>query len=308
MKIFESLKQIEKFPDPVLTIGNYDGIHTGHKSIIEKVRDNARRINGTPMLMTFYPHPVSVVKPDKILCLITPFSVRKRLIEESGIEALFILPFDEEFRLQTPDEFVKNILVDKLGIKGLIVGYDFKFGQGGKGDTALLDKLSVEYGFFFEVVEAITVNGEKIGSNRIRKLIMEGDVKKAGLFLGRHFNIEGKVVHGDGRGRGMGFPTVNLKTDYELIPKEGVYVSEVEINGKKFPSVTNVGYNPTFNTGRLSIETHILDYSRDLYEADLNVIFHDRIRGEIKFDGVDALKDGIAADVDIARMYFRNNK
>ncbi len=308
MKIFESLNQIEKFPNPVLTIGNYDGIHIGHKSIIEKVRDKAGQINGTPMLMTFYPHPVSVVKPDKILCLITPLGVRKRFIEESGIEALFVLPFDEEFRLQTPDEFVKNILVDKLGIKGLIVGYDFKFGRGGKGDTALLEELSGRYDFFFEVVEAITINGEKIGSNRIRKLIMEGDVKKAGIFLGRHFNIEGKVVHGDGRGRGIGFPTVNLKTDYELIPKEGVYVSEVEISGKRFPSVTNVGYNPTFNTGKFSIETHILGFSGNLYDADLTVIFHDRIRGEIKFDEVEALKDRIAADIDIARTYFRGKK
>lgn len=304
MKIYEFLNHIEKFPNPVLTIGNYDGIHIGHKKIIERVKEKALMINGTPMLMTFYPHPVSVVKPDKILCLITPLDVRKRLIEESGIDVLLVLPFTEEFRLLTPREFVENILVNKLGIKGLIVGYDFKFGRGGKGDTELLKQLSEIYGFFFEVVEAITLDGEKIGSNRIRKLIMEGDVKKAERFLGRPHMIEGKVVHGDGRGKGIGFPTINLKTDYELIPKDGVYISEVEINGKMFPSVTNIGYNPTFDVKKLSVETHILDYSGDLYGADLTLYFHERIRGEIKFDGADALMSQIAMDIKIAKEYF----
>lgn len=304
MKIYEFLNHVERFPNPVLTIGNYDGIHIGHKKIIEKVKEKALMINGTPMLMTFYPHPVSVVKPDKILCLITPLNVRKRLIEESGIDVLFVLPFTEEFRLLTPQEFVENILVDKLGIKGLIVGYDFKFGRGGKGDTQLLKQLSGTYGFFFEVVEAVTLDGEKIGSNRIRKLIMEGDVKKAELFLGRPHMIEGKVVHGDGRGKGIGFPTINLKTDYELIPKDGVYISEVEINGKMFPSVTNIGYNPTFDVKKLSVETHILDYSGDLYGADLTLYFHERIRGEIKFDGADALMNQIAMDIKITKEYF----
>ena len=306
MKIYEFLNHVERFPNPVLTIGNYDGIHIGHKKIIERVKEKALAINGTPMLMTFYPHPVSVVKPDKILCLITPLNVRKRLIEESGIDVLLVLPFNEEFRLLTPQEFVENILVNKLGIKGLIVGYDFKFGRGGKGDTELLKQLSGTYGFFFEVVEAITLDGEKIGSNRIRKLIMEGDVKKAERFLGRPHMLEGKIVHGDGRGAGIGFPTINLKTDYELIPKDGVYISEVEINGKMLPSVTNIGYNPTFDVKKLSVETHILDYSGDLYGADLTLYFHERIRGEIKFDGADALKNQIAMDIKDAKEYFHN--
>lgn len=304
MKIYEFLDHIEKFPNPVLTIGNYDGIHIGHKKIIERVREKALTINGTPMLMTFYPHPVSVVRPDKILCLITPLNVRKRLIEESGINVLLVLSFNEEFRSLTPQGFVENILVDKLGIKGLIVGYDFKFGRGGKGDTELLKQLSGTYGFFFEVVEAITLDGEKIGSNRIRKLIMEGDVKKAERFLGRPHMIEGKVVHGDGRGKGIGFPTINLKTDYELIPEDGVYISEVEINKKMFPSVTNIGYNPTFDVKRLSVETHILEYSGDLYGADLTLYFHERIRGEIRFDGADALVSQITMDIKAAKEYF----
>ncbi len=308
MKIYEFLKNVEKFPNPVLTIGNYDGIHIGHKRIIERVKKRAREINGTSMLMTFFPHPVSVVRPDKILCLITPLEVRKRLIAESGIDVLFVLPFTEQFRQLTPREFVEDTLVKTLDIKGLIVGYDFKFGQGGKGNTELLKQFSEEYGFFFEVVEAITLDGEKIGSNRIRKLIMEGDTKKAERFLGRPHVVEGRVVHGDGRGKGLGFPTVNLETDYELIPKDGVYISEVEIEGRMFPSVTNIGYNPTFNANKRSIETHILDYVGDLYGSCIKLYFHEMIRGEITFDSIDALKERIRADIDIARRYFNDKR
>jgi len=308
MKIYEFLKDVEKYPNPVLTIGNYDGIHIGHKRIIERVKKRAQETDGTSMLMTFFPHPVSVVKPDKILCLITPLDVRKRLISETGIDVLFVLPFNEEFRQLTPRKFVEDILVKTIDIKGLIVGYDFKFGQGGKGNTDLLTQLSTEYGFFFEVVEAITFNGEKIGSNRIRKLIMDGDTNKAESFLGRPYAIEGMVTHGDGRGKGLGFPTVNLKTDYELIPKDGVYVSKIEINGKMFPSVTNIGYNPTFGVNRRSIETHVLDYNGDLYGSYITLYFYEMIRGEIRFESIDALKERIGADIDIARRYFNNKR
>jgi len=308
MKIYEFLKDVEKYPNPVLTIGNYDGIHIGHKRIIERVKKRAQETDGTSMLMTFFPHPVSVVKPDKILCLITPLDVRKRLISETGIDVLFVLPFNEEFRQLTPRKFVEDILVKTIAIKELIVGYDFKFGQGGKGNTDLLRQLSTEYGFFFEVVEAITFNGEKIGSNRIRKLIMDGDTNKAESFLGRPYAIEGMVTHGDGRGKGLGFPTVNLKTDYELIPKDGVYVSKIEINGKIFPSVTNIGYNPTFGVNRRSIETHVLDYNGDLYGSYITLYFYEMIRGEIRFESIDALKERIGADIDIARRYFNNKR
>jgi len=260
------------------------------------------------MLMTFFPHPVSVVRPDMTLCLITPLYARKRLIEENGIEVLFVLPFSDELRTLTPKEFVEDILVKTIGIKGLIVGYDFKFGHGGIGDTALLRQFSETYGFFFEVIEAITLDGEKIGSNRIRKLIMEGDTSKAERFLGRPYMIEGRVIRGERRGRTFGFPTVNLETDYELIPKDGVYISEVKINGERFPSITNIGYNPTFDAKKRTVETHILDYTGNLYGLELTLYFHERIRGEIKFDGVDALRDRIMEDIGIARRYFRDKR
>jgi riboflavin kinase / FMN adenylyltransferase len=304
MKTFESLNNLDYFPNPVLTIGNYDGIHIGHKQIIKRVREAAAEISGTSMLMTFNPHPLSVLKPDNHLGLITPIDIRKRLIEEHGIDVLLLLPFTDEFRLIDPEEFVREILVGRLGIKGLVVGFDFKFGKGGRGDTHILEHLSRQYGFFFEAVEAITFNNEKVGSNRIRKHIMSGDVKKAEFFLGRPYTIEGRVLKGYGRGGGIGFPTINIETDFEIIPKNGVYISEVEVDNKRYRSLTNIGYNPTFNNQDRSIETFILDFSDNLYGKEVSLYFHERIRDEIKFNNVDELINRINMDVKIAGLYF----
>jgi riboflavin kinase/FMN adenylyltransferase len=256
------------------------------------------------MLMTFNPHPLSVLRPDNHLGLITPVNVKKRLIEESGIDVLLLLPFTDEFRFTEPEAFVENILVGMLGIKRLVVGYDFKFGKGGKGNIEILRTLSGRFGFFFEIVEAITLNDEKIGSNRIRKLIMAGDVKKAEVFLGRPYIMEGRVSRGYGRGGGIGFPTINIVTEFEVIPKNGVYISEVRVDNKTYQSVTNIGYNPTFNNKESSIETFILDFSDNLYGKEVSLYFHELIRDEIKFNNADDLKHRISMDVQIARSYF----
>ena len=304
MQVFESLDFEEKFANPILTIGNYDGLHLGHRKIIERVEIKARENKGTSMLMTFHPHPLTILKPDRFIGLITPLPVKRRLIEEAGIDVMFIIPFTDEFHLISPESFVENILVQKLGIKGLIVGYDFKFGKGGKGNVKYLAAKSTQYGFFFDIQEAITLDNEKVGSNRIRRMIQEGDVKKAGLHLGRPYMIEGAVMAGDGRGRTIGFPTINLQTEFPLIPGRGVYVSSVEIGGKRLPAVTNIGFNPTFDGQSLTIETYIMDFSQDLYNQKVALYFLDRIRDEVKFSSVDELKDRIRKDVEIARAYF----
>ncbi|MGB4223012.1 MAG: bifunctional riboflavin kinase/FAD synthetase [Syntrophorhabdus sp.] len=304
MQVFESLDFEEKFANPILTIGNYDGLHLGHRKIIERVEIKARENKGTSMLMTFHPHPLTILKPDRFIGLITPLPVKRRLIEEAGIDVMFIIPFTDEFHLFSPERFVENILVQKLGIKGLIVGYDFKFGKGGKGNVEYLAAKSTQYGFFFDIQEAITLDNEKVGSNRIRRMIQEGDVKKAGLHLGRPYMIEGTVMAGDGRGRTIGFPTINLQTEFPLIPGRGVYVSSVEIGGKRLPAVTNIGFNPTFDGQSLTIETYIMDFSQDLYNQKVALYFLDRIRDEVKFSSVDELKDRIRKDVEIARAYF----
>ncbi len=305
MQVFESLEIAVKFANPILTIGNYDGLHLGHRRIIERIKLKAREQKGTSMLMTFHPHPLTILKPEKFVGLITPLHVKRRLIEEAGIDVLFIVPFTDEFHLINPELFVDSLLMEKLGIKGLIVGYDFKFGKGGKGNVEYLASKSAEYGFFFEIQAAITLDGEKVGSNRIRKMIRDGDVGKAGVHLGRPYMIEGTVIKGDGRGRTIGFPTINLKSDFPLIPKRGVYISMVEIDGKKFSAVTNIGYNPTFDGQGLTIETYILDFSQDLYGREIALYFLNRIRDEVKFSSVDELKGRIWKDVETAREYFK---
>lgn len=306
MRVIESIDFADKFVNPILTIGNYDGLHVGHRKIIERIITKARQLNGTPMLMTFHPHPLTILRPDKNIGSITPLHVKKRLIEEAGIEVLFVIPFTRDFGSIKAEDFVDGLLVQRLGIKGLVVGYDFKFGKGGKGDVVYLANCSNEYGFFFEIQGQITLDGEKVGSNRIRTMIQEGDVKKAALHLARPYMVEGTVVRGEGRGRTMGLPTINLRTDFPLIPKGGVYVTEVEIEGQKFQSATNIGFNPTFNGQSLTIETHIMDFSRDLYDRKVALHFLDRIRDEAKFAGIDELKERIGRDMEAARAYFRN--
>jgi riboflavin kinase/FMN adenylyltransferase len=304
MKIFGSFDTDDKFPNPVLTIGNYDGVHVGHRRIIRRVVEKAAEISGTPMLMTFFPHPHSVLKPDSYIRLITPPSVKERLIAGTGIEVMFQIPFDDHLRSIAPESFIDDILVGKIGVAGVIVGYDFHFGKGGAGDVGMLREFARKRGFYFDVVEAITLDSEKIGSNQIRRLIMEGDVKKANELLDRPHMIEGIVVHGVNRGKNMGFPTINFETVFELIPHNGVYITEVEFDGKKWPSVTNIGFNPTFDGKKLLVETHILGYAGDLYGRDIVIYFHDRIREEKKFRDMTELKAQITADVETARRYF----
>ena len=303
MKIFESLEITEKFRNPVLTIGNYDGIHLGHRTIIEVVKQRAAEISGTPMLMTFHPHPLQIVRPEKELPSIAPLEERKALIEEAGVDVLFIVPFTREFSQVPAEVFVRDILVGRIGLKGLVIGYDFTFGKGGSGNPELLGKLARNYGFFLEVVEAVTINGEKVGSNKIRKLVREGELDKANAFLGRPYMIKGEVVRGRGRGRQIGFPTINLKTDFALIPKQGVYVSELEWQGKRYPSVTNIGYSPTFGENEFSIESYLLDFDGELYGAEVKLFFLHRLRSEMKFESVDVLRKQIQEDVEAAWQY-----
>jgi riboflavin kinase/FMN adenylyltransferase len=305
MRIFETIDIPERFPSPVITIGNYDGMHIGHRKIIERVKAHATRVGGTSMLMTFNPHPLHLLRPDKELAAIVPLEEKKRLVAETGIDVLFVLPFTREFSQLSPETFVSHILVEKLGVKGVVIGYDFKFGSKGMGNIPLLETLGHSHGFFVEVVEAITLEGEKIGSNRVRRLVSEGDVTKAAGLLGRPYEIEGTVVRGAQRGGAIGYPTINLETDYSLIPANGVYVTQVEVHGRRHGAVTNIGYDPTFTDERIrTIETFILDFDGTLYGEKVKLHFLKRLRDEIKFSGVDELKARIAGDVESARSYF----
>ncbi|MGA3174345.1 MAG: bifunctional riboflavin kinase/FAD synthetase [Syntrophorhabdales bacterium] len=306
MRVFESLDIEEKFKNPVLTIGNYDGIHIGHRRIIERVKANAKALSGTSMLMTFNPHPLHILRPHGESAAIVPLAEKKRLIEEAGIEVLIIVPFTVRFAHLSPETFITSILVERLAIRGLVVGYDFRFGRQGRGDIALLEEAGHKAGFFVETVGPITLEGEKVGSNRIRRLVAEGDVSTAARLLGRPFAIEGTVVRALGRGRDIGYPTINLETDYSLIPKNGVYVTEVAFEGSRHGGLTNIGHNPTFEKGqKRSIETFILDFDGNLYERRVRLHFLARIRDEMKFETAEELKARIGADVEIGRALFK---
>ncbi len=309
MRIFRSIEISEKFKNPVLTIGNYDGLHLGHRRIVERVKERAREIDGTSMLMTFHPHPLKVLRSGKEVAAITPEDQKEKVIEATGIDVLLVVPFTDEFSRITPEDFVKTLLVEKLAIRGLVIGYDFRFGAAGKGDVALLQKMSSEYGFFVEVMGAIAMDGEKVGSKRVRSLLKDGDVAVVTHMLGRPYMISGEVVRAKGRGRTIGFPTINLQTDYPLIPKNGVYVTEVEMDGERYGAVTNIGHNPTFENGQeRSIETFILDFEGDLYGRKVSLYFFERIRDEERFASVDELMARIAVDVETAREYFKKGE
>jgi riboflavin kinase / FMN adenylyltransferase len=304
MQVFETLDVSIKCPNPVLTIGNYDGVHVGHRTIIEITKAKAREISGTPMLMTFHPHPMHVLRPDRELALITPLEEKKKLIEEAGIEVLIVVPFTQEFSQVTPEAYVRDLLIGKLDIKGLVVGYDFKFGKGGRCDIEGMKKYAQAFGFFVDVVSPVTIGGEKVGSDKIRKLLQAGEVDKANLLLGRPYMISGKVVRGAGRGRAFGFPTINLETDFELSLPNGVYISEVEIDGKRWQSATNIGYNPTFGGHERTIESFVFDYDGELYGKHVRLFFHIKLRDEVRFENVNELRQQIERDVSAAREYF----
>jgi len=307
MRTFRTIAVEESFKNPVLTIGNYDGLHLGHRRIIERVKERAREIEGTSMLMTFHPHPLHILRREKELPSITPEEQKEKVIEEMGIDVLFVVPFTGEFSRITPEAFVETILGKRLAIKGIVIGHDFRFGAGGKGDVSLLERMSHSLGFFVEVVDPVTLEGERVASNRIRTLLADGDVGRSARMLGRPYVIAGTIVRAKGRGSTIGFPTINLQTDYPLIPRNGVYVTEAEVDGRWLGAVTNIGHNPTFEAGmERSIETFILDFNEDLYDKNVRVRFLKRIRDEARFSSVEELKKRIAEDVEVARTYLRD--
>lgn len=307
MRIFRSIAVEESFKNPVLTIGNYDGLHLGHRRIIERVKLRAREIDGTSMLMTFHPHPLHILRQERELPSITPEEQKEKVIEEMGIDVLFVVPFTGEFSRITPEAFVETILCRRLAIKGIVIGHDFRFGSEGEGDVTLLERMSRSLGFFVEVVDPVTLEGERVASNRIRTLLADGDVVQSARMLGRPYVIAGTVVRAKGRGTTIGFPTINLQTDYPLIPRNGVYVTEAEVDGRWLRAVTNIGHNPTFEAGmERSIETFILDFNGDLYDKKVKLRFLKRIRDEERFSTVEELKRRIAEDVEIARTNLRD--
>ena len=308
MAIISDLNQLRQpLTNPVLTIGNFDGVHRGHLALFDRVKERAKSIRGQSALMTFNPHPIKVMKPGNGPPLITLTQQKLELIADADIDVIFCIPFTKRFAAISARDFIQDILVRKIGIKELVVGYDYTFGHGREGNIELLQEMGKTWGFMVHVVEPVHVGDKLVSSTSIRNLVQDGNLSEARELLGRDYQICGTVVRGKNRGgRLLGFPTANLKLIDELVPKGGVYAVKVVIGNQTYNGVTNIGYNPTFGTGPFSVETHLLDFKGDLLGKNIHIRFIERLRDEQTFGSIEDLAGQIGRDVHRARELFKN--
>ena len=290
---------------PVLALGNFDGVHRGHRKILERVHRGAVERAATPVVMTFDPHPPRIVRPDKAPSVLMTTAQKLEAFAGAGMQGAAIVRFTPELSQWDPDTFVRNVLVDWLKVAEVWVGANFLFGHDRAGNFSMLRALGVVYGFKAEKIDPVRYKDFVVSSTRIRRLVSEGRIDEASALLGHSYFIDGSVVHGDRRGARSGFPTANLCTKNELLPPHGVYATTATIGGVVHPSVTNIGVRPTVDaSGRTTIETHVLNMDRDLYGAVLRLGFVQRLRDERAFPSVDQLQAQITADCDRARALF----
>ena len=309
MLVYRSIDEIvAPLHNPVVTIGNFDGVHLGHREIFRKLKLAAKEIGGVSVVITFDPHPLKVVPSSRSVILINTIEEKINLIEASGVDYLIIISFDSAFSALTAVEFTERILVGRIGLKRLIIGYDYAFGKGREGDVSLLRRLGNKFSFEVEELAPISDGSINYSSTLIRKMIREGAVAAATHFLGRNYSIAGRVVHGADRGKTLGFPTANISTDKELIPADGVYAVKVKIDDSLYDAACNIGFNPTFATETKSIEVFIFDLNADLYGKEIRIYFFDRLRDEKRFGSVDELVAAIAADVDSCRKILASSQ
>lgn len=287
----------------VVALGSFDGIHKGHQIIIGETVHQAKAVGGLSGVFTFHPHPLRVLAPEQAPGLITALPQKMRILNELGVDCLVLKTFTKDFANTDFRSFVEEYLVGYLKVKGVVVGEDFRFGRASIGNVAAMQELGKAFGFTVTVFETIRVNGIEVRSTLIRELVQTGRVDELETYLGRPYAIAGKVAHGDGRGRHLGFPTANvtLSEDY-IIPRYGVYAVQLLIDGERYPAVANIGVRPTFQRSELSIEIHIMDVSMDLYGRDVEVEFIKMLRAEKRFDSVDELVRQITADANTARQ------
>jgi len=304
---------IDKFVKPgfaVVTVGTFDGLHCGHQKIINLMKEIASAKSGETVLVTFDPHPrLALYSDSQDLKFINTLERKFDLLDKFGIDNLVIIPFTKEFAKTSSEEFVKDYLVDKIGVKELIIGYDHHFGSNREGHFDNLQKLGKKFGFRVEEVKAQYVDGVAVSSTKIRNALMEGDIRKANKMLGYDYSITGIVVEGNKIGRTIGFPTANIEIEdkYKLIAAGGVYACKVKWNGQMFKGMGNIGTRPTIGIDGLVTEVHILDFDKDIYGDEITIYFVDRIRDEIKFDGLEKLKEQLKKDKKIVENLLSND-
>jgi riboflavin kinase / FMN adenylyltransferase len=309
LKIFDGLSDSISIQNPVVTIGTFDGVHVGHQKIIQRLNFEASQLAGESVLFTFHPHPRLVLKPNDTSLKLLQTQVEKiQKLEEIGLQNLIVYPFSTEFSKLTADEFVREILVQKIGVKTLVIGYDHQFGNNREGGLEFLRSVSEKYGFKVIEISAQEIDDVNVSSTKIRRAIEEGDVSLAKTYLSDYFEVNGKVVAGERIGRELGFPTANLDLQNlnKLIPKTGVYAVDVTLkDGRVFKGMMNIGSRPTVSLERkLQLEVHLFDFNEGLYDSELRVRFHQFIREEIAFENREELIVQLKKDDHEIRTYF----
>lgn len=296
MKIYFDYNNIQALGGTVITLGNFDGFHLGHQKILSITQEIAGHKNLSSLVITFHPHPRQLLGGD--LAVLTPLERKVQLLINAGAENLLVQPFTRTFASTDPREFLKQVLFSTLNCRHLVVGYDYSFGKGGRGNTDLIENVCQELGVGFSIIPPVTHGEDIISSTAIRRLLSQGNVEMAAEFLGRAFTISGQVERGAGRGRNFGFPTANLYPPPSIAqPALGVYMVKTWLEGKDFWGIANIGYHPTFPDDRLSLEVYLMDFSGDLYGSELEVSFLHRLRPEIRFSDSTSLVAQLEKDV-----------
>ena len=306
MKIFHSIKDFSSPKKTILTLGTFDGVHIGHKKILEKVIQHTHGEEYESLVLTFFPHPRMILQERSEIKLLNTISEKVSLLDQLGIQNLVIHPFDESFSRLTAEEFVKTVLVEQFKIQKIIIGYDHRFGRNRTADINNLIEFGEKYNFEVEQISAQEINAISVSSTKIRNATQEGDMILANKYLGCDYFLTGTVIQGKQLGRTIGFPTANLKIeeDYKLIPLKGVYIVSSHINNQEVFGMMNIGLNPTVGGENLSVEIHYLDFEANLYNQQITVSILKRIRGEEKFDSINLLKEQIEKDKKETLLYL----
>lgn len=299
MNIIEGEKEFPQPNNAVVTIGTFDGVHFGHQKILKRVTSLASRHSGQSVLVTFWPHPRFILSPDDDkLKLLSTFEEKAELMKSVGFDHIVKIPFTTEFSQLTSEEFTQKVLVNKIGTRHLVIGYDHRFGKNREGGFDYLKANEVKFGFQVEEIPKQEIDDVSVSSTKIRTALLTGDIKNATNYLGRHYSITGKVVSGARLGRELGYPTANIQIQesYKLIPTDGAYAVRVVIDDQIFKGMMNIGVRPTVDGSERKIEAHIFDFQQDIYGAEITVLFVEMIREETKFSDINGLRDQLSLD------------
>jgi riboflavin kinase/FMN adenylyltransferase len=310
MRIYNNIDEFTAINNAVVTIGTFDGVHIGHRKIIAGIKELAQQTGGETVILTFFPHPRMILHPeDESIKLITTITEKAQLMEQLGVDHLIITPFSRDFSNQTAEDYIRDVLVNKIGTKKIVIGYDHRFGKDRQGGLDDLLKLGPVYGFDVVEIPEQDINEVAISSTRIRTALLNDKIDLANSFLGYPFFITGKVVRGDQIGRQIGYPTANIVVEekYKLIPADGIFAVTVVIAGESYKGMAYIGSRPTVNGLTRNIEVNIFDFDQEIYNQTIKMEFHHYVRGDVKFDGLDALKVQLAQDkVDVLNCLNRN--